>query len=49
MEMDAFTIITLSALIGGAIAAMLAESWIIAELYGGPSLPAAPMNSPNRQ
>jgi hypothetical protein len=32
--MDTFTIITLSALIGGAIAAILAEGWIIAELYG---------------
>lgn len=32
--MTTFTIITLSALIGGAIAAIVAEGWIIAELYG---------------
>jgi hypothetical protein len=31
--MTTFTIITLPALIGGAIAAILAEGWIIAELY----------------
>ena len=49
MEMDAFTIITIAVLTGGAIVAMLAESWIIAELYGGPSLPAASVDSPNRQ
>jgi hypothetical protein len=33
MEMDTFTIITLSVLIGGAIAAILAEGSIIAEIY----------------
>ena len=38
MEMDTFTIITISALIGGAIVAMLAEGWIIADLHG-PAFP----------
>jgi hypothetical protein len=43
--MDAFTIITLSALIGGAIAAILAETWIVAELYGG----STPSSTPPRE
>jgi hypothetical protein len=40
--MDTFTIITLSALIGGAITAIVAEASIVADLYAGSSAPVSP-------
>jgi hypothetical protein len=45
--MTTFTIITLSALIGGAIAAILAEPSIVAAIYA-PSKPAPAAESPSR-
>jgi len=43
--MSTFTIVTLSALIGGAIAAIVAEGWIIAAIYA-PSKPAPTAEGP---
>jgi hypothetical protein len=43
--MDTFTIITLSALIGSAIAAIVAEGWIVAAIYA-PSKPTPTAKSP---
>jgi hypothetical protein len=44
--MTTFTIITLSALIGGAIAAIVAEPWIVAELYGASTPSSTPPAKP---